>query len=71
MTQMFYIATLARYVLAEAADEQEARAKGTDALAALGQRGPIEVRTVRPASGDEIRLARWHEEMLNQNPEEV
>jgi len=71
MTQMFYVATLARYALVEAADEQEARAKGTDALAALDQRGSIEIRTVRPASGEEIRLARWHEEMLSQNPEEV
>ena len=71
MTTTYYVATQARYVLVEAADEQEARAKGTDALAALDQRGSIKIRTVRPASGEEIRLARWHEEMLSQYPKEV
>ena len=71
MTTTYYVATLASYVLVEAADEQEARAKGTDALAAFDQSGSIEIRTVRPASGEEIRLSRWHQEMLNQNPKEV
>jgi hypothetical protein len=68
----FYVATLARYVLVEAANETEARQLGAAALhelyadlrAKLGRDVPIEIRTVRLATSDEIDLCRWHHRML-------
>jgi hypothetical protein len=64
----YYVATLARYVLVDAPDEQAARTAGRAALDALardeGRSGPIEIRTVRPAPPDEIELERWHDEAL-------
>ena len=61
----FYVAMLARYVLVEAANETEARTLAVPALAALhpGRTAPIEIRTVRPATEDEIGLMNWHREM--------
>ena len=60
----FYVATLAQYVLVDAENETEARTLAVPALAALdpGRTAPIEIRTVRPATGDEIELARWDSE---------
>lgn len=68
----FYVATLARYVLVDAADETEARTRGqsalyelyTDLRARLGRDVPIEIQTIRPAKDDEIALIRWHNEMV-------
>src|SRR5262245_6993355 len=59
---VYYVSTLARYVLVEAADEAEARELGHAALVPLhadvaerlGRRVTIEIRIVRPATGDEI-----------------
>jgi hypothetical protein len=68
---MFYVATLARYVLVEAENEVQARERGQTALevlyAELRQRHPnmqVEIRTVRPATDDEIEFCRWNEETL-------
>ena len=67
----YYVATLARYVLVEATNELDARAKGSAALCDLyadvrernGRESPIQIRTVRPATDEEIELMRWHDEM--------
>jgi hypothetical protein len=73
----FYVATRARYVLVEAADEAEARRLGQTALQELhadvaqriGRDLPVEIRVVRPATDDEIELMRWHDEFLaNEQP---
>ena len=68
----YFVATLARYVLVEAAGETEARERGQADLHALyadlrerlGRKVPIEIRTVRLATADEIELWRWHHEMV-------
>ena len=68
----YYVATLARYVLVDAADESQARELGQNALydlyadlrAKLGHEVPINIQTVRPATEDEIQLWRWHHEMV-------
>ena len=60
----FYVATLAQYVLVEAEDETQARQLGTEAIARLGRNLPIIIRTIRPATSDEIEFDRWHQEAL-------
>ena len=68
----YLVATLARYVLVEANDEAQARELGRVALhdlyadlrERLGKDVPIEIRTVREATEDEIELWTWHHEML-------
>ena len=68
----YYVATLARYVVVEAENESQAREHGaaalhelyTDLRAKLGREVPIEIRTVRPATSDEIDMVRWHNRML-------
>ncbi len=68
----YYVATLARYVLVDAADEAEAIAQARPALhelyadlrERLGREVSIEIRTVRPATDDEIDLWKWHHEMV-------
>ncbi|MCA8996691.1 MAG: hypothetical protein KDA80_06895 [Planctomycetaceae bacterium] len=68
-----YVATLARYVLVEAANEQEARTRGQAALSdryaalreGLGREVPVEIRIVRPTTDEEIELMRWHNEMVS------
>jgi hypothetical protein len=68
----FYVATLARYVLVEAEDEATARTTGYAALHALyadarlrlGREVAIEIKTVRPATADEIELQAWNDVML-------
>jgi hypothetical protein len=65
---IFYVATLAQYVLVEAANEQEARKRGLVELrnqyAEQGLRLPTEARTVRLATHDEIEFHRWHTERV-------
>ena len=69
---VYYVATLSRYVLVEATCEARARERGREALLALradnaerrGREAPVNIRTVRLASEDEIELWRWHQEML-------
>lgn len=56
--QCWYVATLARYVLVQARDAAEARARGEAALGGTA----LMIRTVRLASADEIELQRWHDE---------
>ena len=65
----YYVATLARYVLVEADNDADARERGRAALHDLyaddGRAGAaINIRTVRPATDDEIELWRWHHEMV-------
>jgi hypothetical protein len=67
----YYVATLARYVLVEAENEEQARERGKPAIeelyAELRERHPnaqVEIRTVRPATTDEIDFCRWNEETL-------
>ena len=67
----YYVATLVRYVLVEAENEAQARERGAAELeklyAELRERHPnlqLEIRTVRPATTDEIEFCRWNEETL-------
>jgi hypothetical protein len=67
----YYVATLAKYVLVDAENEEQARERGKPALeelyAELRDRHPnlqVEIRTVRPATDDEIDFCHWNEEML-------
>ena len=68
----YYVATLARYVIVEAENEAQARERGAAALrelyadvrAKLGREVPIEIRTVRPATSDEIDMVRTHERLV-------
>ncbi|QDV58695.1 hypothetical protein [Rosistilla oblonga] len=70
----FYAATLARYVLVDAADKAEAASLGQDALHTLyadlrakhGRDIPIEIRTVRLANQAEIDLWNFHRRMEGQ-----
>jgi len=70
----FYVATRARYVIVEAADEAEARRLGQPALQELhaeiahrlGRDVPVQIHVVRPATDDETELWRWHQELLGQ-----
>ncbi|HVJ67063.1 MAG TPA: hypothetical protein VM510_03705 [Caulifigura sp.] len=67
-TTRYLVATLARYVIVEAADEAEANLKGKAALWDLyadvreraGWAVPITIQTVRPATEDECELWDWH-----------
>jgi hypothetical protein len=63
----YYVATLARYVIVDAANETEARKLVIPALEKLqaetGRNVPVEIRTVRPATANEIELANWHRHM--------
>jgi hypothetical protein len=66
----YYVATLSRYVLVEADNERDARERGFAALYDLyadvreraGSEVPITIRTVRPATADEIEWDRWHQQ---------
>lgn len=68
----YYVATRARYVVVDAANESEARERGMTALhelnadvrAKLGREIPIEIHTLRLATSDEIDMVRWHERMM-------
>jgi hypothetical protein len=62
---LYYVATLARYVLVDATNEASARQIGQAALQAeAGDSASILVRTVRPATDDEIDLWHWHQDQL-------
>ena len=68
----YLVATLARYVLVDAEDEDAARTLGApklhalypDVRAKLGRDVPINICTVRLATDDEIELQRFHDEMV-------
>jgi hypothetical protein len=66
----FYVATIAQYVLVEAANEEDARLRGHEALRALDPRrtAPIRIGIIRPATADEIELQRWHQQALDAEP---
>jgi hypothetical protein len=71
----YLVATLARYVLVDAANEDEARILGQAALhdlysdrrERLGKDVPINILTIRPATNEEIELQRIHDEMMARN----
>jgi hypothetical protein len=69
----YFVATLARFVLIEAKDETAAHEAGMKVLRKLYapevRVDPIEIRTIRPATDDEIELQRWHDEMLAREAE--
>jgi len=68
----YLVATVARYVLVDAENEDQARELGSVALydlyadlrEKLGRDVPITVHTVRKATQDEIDLWTWHHKML-------
>jgi hypothetical protein len=60
----YYVVTLACYVLVEAANEADARELGRAALVELAGNATPNIRTIRPATDDEIELWRWHQQML-------
>ena len=68
----YLVATLARYVLVDAENEDEARRLGQAALhdmyadirERLGNDVPINILTVRPATHEEIELQRFHDEAM-------
>jgi hypothetical protein len=69
----YYVATMARYVLVEAENESQARERGRRALneqyadlrERLGRNVPIEIRTIRLATEDEVELSKWHGQMVS------
>jgi hypothetical protein len=73
----YFVATMARYVLVDAPDEDAARELARPALyelyaetrARLGRDTPIEIQVVRPATTDEIDLMKWHHEMVARHAE--
>lgn len=77
----YLVATRARYVLVDAENETQARELGRPALydlyadlrERLGREVPIEIHTVRLATGDEIQLWNWHHEMVERerNPQQL
>ncbi|MGD9856115.1 MAG: hypothetical protein AB7U20_14315 [Planctomycetaceae bacterium] len=60
----YFVATFARYVLVDAADEAEARIKGQAALEELVPGRPAVIQTIRHATDSEIDLMAWHNEMV-------
>ena len=60
----YFVATVARYVLVDAADEADARTKGQAALEELVPGRPTVIQTIRPATDSEIGLMTWHNEMV-------
>jgi hypothetical protein len=74
MTAMtiFYVATLARYVLVKAENEDEARRIGRQRLEhlhadidrRLAKDVPVNILVVRPATEDEIELDHWNQEKV-------
>ena len=67
---MYYVATLSRFVLVDAATEDEARLLGQPALDALDPNTRVVIRTVRPATDDEVELWRW-QQWEDANPDEA
>lgn len=71
-TTTYLVATIARYVLVDAENEDVARELGAPALfelyadlrAKLGRDVPISICTVRPATEHEIELQRFHDEII-------
>ena len=67
----YYVATLACYVLVDAENEVQARQLALPALQeryaeVLGDRdAKFEIRTVRPATADEIKWMAWYLESLS------
>ena len=68
----YFVGTLSIWTLVDAADETAAREAAIPELhklyaesgSRIGRDFPIEIRTVRPATQEEIDLLRWHNEMV-------
>ncbi len=75
----YYVATLARYVLVDAENEVLARELGRSALHKLyaedperiGTEVPITIRTIRPATSDEIDFEKWNREVRAREIERI
>ena len=71
----YFVATLARYVLVDARDENHARESGQAALQAMyddpregmGPNAVVNILTVRPATDSEIDLWQFHQRMIAEN----
>lgn len=69
---VYYVATIARYVLVEAANEDEARRIAepklrelyADVRCEISADISIRIHTVRAATAEEIELQRWHAEAI-------
>jgi len=69
---IYFVATVACYVLVDAANEDEARRLAEPQLyelyaetrRKLGRDTPIQIHTVRLATAEEIKLQRSHDEMV-------
>lgn len=65
MPTTFYVATLSKYVLVDAGDETEARTVGQVELQKLvGTTAPVQIRTVRSATANEVEFWEWHLEKV-------
>lgn len=60
----YYVATLACYVLVDAANEAAARKLGRTAILELTGTAEPHIRIVRPATADEIELLEWDQEKV-------
>ena len=56
----YYVATRALYVLVDAENEFDARERAHTAFRGFGTVRPVVIRTVRPATDDEIEFDRQH-----------
>lgn len=65
---IYYVATLANYVLVEAPDETAARSTGLERLASLSSPArdinTIQIRTIRQATAEEIEFNAWHQAQI-------
>ena len=66
---IYYVATLANYVLVEAPDETAARSLGLERLASLSSPArdinSIRIRTIRQATAEEIEFNAWHKAQVD------
>lgn len=62
---MFYVASLSKYALVDAANERDAERLGQTALQKLYDvTTPVQIRTVRPATPDEVEFWNRHLEKV-------
>ncbi len=67
----YYVATLANYVLVDATNEIDARQLGRAALTELAGNATPNIRTVRPATCDEIGFWRWSQNAVTQEEQRL
>ena len=66
---IYYVATLAQYVLVEAANETTAALIGAERIALLStpvrEASTIQIRTIRQATTEEIEFDAWHQAQVD------